>query len=84
MGNVLSVTRLADTPDAVTTTYTYEPTFNQVATITDPLNHVTTFGHDTKGTLTSVTNHLNQTTTIVPNTVGQPSSITDEPLSNSV
>src|SRR5439155_2135348 len=31
MGNVTRVTRLADTADAVPTTYTYEPTFNQVA-----------------------------------------------------
>jgi YD repeat-containing protein len=35
-GRVLTETRLADTADAVTTTYTYEPQFGQVATITDP------------------------------------------------
>jgi len=31
------VTKLATTPNAVTTTMTYEPVFNQVATVTDPL-----------------------------------------------
>src|SRR6202008_987827 len=31
MGNRTSMTHLAGTPDAMTTTYTYEPTFNQVA-----------------------------------------------------
>jgi YD repeat-containing protein len=43
-GNVTSVTRLAGTGNAVTTSFTYEPVFNQVASITDPLNHTTTFG----------------------------------------
>ena len=34
-GNVLTVTRLVRTPEAVATTLTYEATFSQVATITD-------------------------------------------------
>ena len=78
MGNVASVTRMAqDPPNAVTTTFTYEPTFNQVTSITDPLSHTTNFGRDAKGNLTSVTNPLNQTTTIAYNTAGQPISVTD-------
>jgi len=81
-GNVVTVTRMAQDPgSAVTTTYTYEPNFNQVATIIDPLNHTTTFGYDAKGNLVSVTNPLNQTTTIARNAAGQPLSITD-PLNN--
>ena len=45
---MLTLTRLATTPNAVTTTMTYEPLFNQVATVTDPLSHATTFGYDPK------------------------------------
>jgi len=81
MGNMTSVTRLSGTADAVTTTFTYDSTFNQITSVTDPLNHTMTYGYDTKGNLTSVTNALNQTTTIVPNSAGQPTAITD-PLTN--
>ena len=41
-GNVTSVTHLAGTPDAVTTSVTWEPAFNQIATVTDPLLSHTT------------------------------------------
>jgi hypothetical protein len=42
--DLTSVTRLAGTADAVTTTYAYEPAFNQLTSLTDPLNHTTSFG----------------------------------------
>jgi YD repeat-containing protein len=32
----------------------YEPTFNQVQTIKDPLNHTTTFGYDGSGKLEGI------------------------------
>jgi YD repeat-containing protein len=38
-----------------------------LSTITDPLNHTTTFGYDTKGNLTTITNALNKTTIITVN-----------------
>ncbi len=76
-GNVQTITRLADTPDAVTASYTYEPTYNQAATVTDPLNHTTTFGRDNRGNLASITNALNQSTTFTYNAAGQPISTTD-------
>jgi YD repeat-containing protein len=66
-GNTLTVTKLATTPQAVTTTFTYEPTFNQVATVTDPLSHTTTFGYDAKGNLTTITNALSKITTLTVN-----------------
>ena len=50
MGNRLTVTRLAGTPDAVMTTSTYEATFNQVASGTDPLTHTTSSGTTGWGT----------------------------------
>jgi YD repeat-containing protein len=36
----------------VTTSFTYA-TFQQLASVTDPLSHTTTFGYDTTGNLTS-------------------------------
>ena len=76
-GNVLTVTQLPNTPDQATTTYTYEPVFNQVATTTDPLNHTTTFGYDNLGNRTSVTDALNHKSTFTFNGAGQVTSITD-------
>jgi len=72
-----SVTRLAGTSEAVTTSFTYEPNFNKVATITDPLNHTTTFGYDPKGNLTSLTDPLNHQTTFAYNSAGQLTSSID-------
>lgn len=75
------MTRLAGTPDAMTKTYTYEPTFNQVASITNPLNHTLTFAYDGKGNPISVTNPLNQQVSLTYNSAGQLLSVTD-PLNN--
>jgi YD repeat-containing protein len=52
-------------------------TFNQVATITDPLNHTTTLGYDAKGNLVTTTDPLNHTTSFVHNSIGQPASTTN-------
>ena len=49
-------------------------------TVTDPLNHTTTFGYDTKGNLTTITDALSNTTAITVNPQGQPHTITN-PLS---
>jgi RHS repeat-associated protein len=77
LGNLASVTRLAETPAAATTTFTYEPTFSQITSISDPLNHTTTLGYDGRGSLTSVTDPLNHQTTLAYNLTGQPISVTD-------
>jgi RHS repeat-associated protein len=76
-GYVLTVTRLAGTSDAVTTTYTYEPTFRQQATITDPLGHTWTRGYDAAGRLTSVSDPLTHQTGVTLNTSGQVTALTD-------
>jgi RHS repeat-associated protein len=76
LGNVTSVTRIAGTLKAVTT-YTYEPLFNQIATITDPLEHTTTYGYDSSGNVISVTDPLDHTTTMTYNGAGQLESVTD-------
>jgi RHS repeat-associated protein len=76
-GNVTSATRLAGTPNAVTTSYTYEPTFSQVTSVTDPLNHTTSFGYDAQGRLTSVTDPLNHQIAVTMNAAGQVTAVTD-------
>src|SRR5262249_50326826 len=76
-GHVLTVTRLAGTGNAVTTTFTYEPKFNQLATVTDPLNHTSTMTYDGNGKLTATTDPLSHQTTIAMNSVGQITSVTD-------
>lgn len=77
-GNLLTVTDLVGTTaEVTTTTFTYEPFFNQVASVTNALNHTTTYNYDSKGNLISVTNPLNHTTTFAYNSAGQLVSITD-------
>jgi RHS repeat-associated protein len=82
-GNTLSITRLAGTSGAVTTSYTYDTTFSQLTSITDPLNHTVTFGLDALGNITSVTDPLNHQTTMTYNAAGQITSTTDA-LQNTV
>jgi len=81
MGNVIATTRLAGTAGAVTTTMTYEPAFNQVTSLTDPLGHTTRFTHDSRGNRTAIIDALGKQTTFDYNAAGQPVSITD-PLGN--
>ena len=76
--NTTSVTRLSGTMNAVTTTYTYESTFNQVASVTDPLSHTTSFTYDTStGNLTTVTDPLSLQTSFTYNGAGEPLTATD-------
>jgi RHS repeat-associated protein len=78
-GNMLTVTRNAQDANPanhVTTTYTYEPVFNQVATITDPLNHTTSFFYDAFGNLERIRDANNNETTYLYNPQGQPISVT--------
>jgi YD repeat-containing protein len=76
-GQVASVTKLAGTPQAVTTQYTYEPVFKQLDTITDPLNHVTDFDYDAKGCLDTITDGAMRTTSFDCNSAGQITSVTN-------
>lgn len=78
-GNVTSVTRCKpnQTPctdqtfGSLTTRYTYDSRFQQLATVTDPLNHTMTYGYDDVGDLTSVTDALQHQTTFGYNAQGQ-------------
>jgi RHS repeat-associated protein len=77
-GNVTNVTRLAATSGAVTTNFTYAPTFNQMTSVTDPLGHSTTFAYDPQGRLTRITNALGEASTVTPGPTGQPVAIADD------
>lgn len=77
-GNVTSVTRLAQAPSqAVTTSYTYDPVFKQLQTITDPLQHITRFDYDSKGCLDIVTDPMTRQILFDCNGAGQVTSVTD-------
>ncbi|WP_284384661.1 DUF6531 domain-containing protein, partial [Dyella flava] len=76
LGNVLSVTRLSGTSSAVTTNFTYTSAYSQLASVTDPLGHTTSFSY-TNGCLTQVTNALGNSTTIQCNGAGQPTAVQD-------
>ena len=82
-GNLNRVTRLDGTPNAVTTTFAYEPSFNQLKTVTDALGHTTTFSYDAVGELASITDPLNHQTSAAFNGLGQMLSVTDA-LNNTV
>jgi RHS repeat-associated protein len=77
MGNVLSVTRLAGTSQAVTTSFTYEPTFNQAVSVKDPLGQTTQFSYDPNGNLIALTDALGNQTSFTYNAHGQPLTLTD-------
>jgi RHS repeat-associated protein len=76
-GHVLTETRLAGTGNAATTTFTYEPVFGQLATITDPLSHTWMMAYDGSGRLTSLTDPLFHQTGVSMNAVGQILQTTD-------
>jgi len=76
LGNVTRLTRLAGTSNAVSYQFSYTSNYSQLASVTDPLGHVTTFGY-TNGCLTQITDVLSHSTTIQCNTAGQPTAITD-------
>jgi RHS repeat-associated protein len=76
-GHITQVKQLAGTLDEARTTYTYEPLYFQLATITDPLLHQWTIGYDANGRVTSATDPLNHRASIGMNALGQITSIAD-------
>ncbi|HSK78587.1 MAG TPA: RHS repeat-associated core domain-containing protein, partial [Thermoanaerobaculia bacterium] len=57
-GNVTGMTRLAGTPNAVTVALTYDSTYNQLTSITDPLENVLQLRYDLLGQLTEIEDAL--------------------------
>jgi RHS repeat-associated protein len=81
-GNIASITRLAGTSNAVTTSYTYDPVFNKITSATDALGHAVTFGYDpNRGNLTSVADALGNKVSFGYDNHGELSTATD-PLGN--
>jgi RHS repeat-associated protein len=82
VGNTTGITHLSGTTGAVTTSLVYDPVFNKVQSITDPLGHKTTFTYDPgTGNLLSVTDALNEKTSFVYDGFGEVTTATD-PLGN--
>src|SRR5262249_18437718 len=70
--NFLTITSLSGTPNAVTTTMTYDPTFNVMNSIADPLTHTTQMTIDpATGNVTAIADPLGHQTTMTYNTAGQ-------------
>jgi RHS repeat-associated protein len=76
-GNVTGITRLAGTPNALTDTFTYDSTYQQLTGYTDPLGHGTTLGLDALGNVTSVTDSLGHAVQIGNDSLGRPTAFTN-------
>ncbi len=76
VGNVTSVTRQGSTSD-VTTSFTYDPVFSRLTSVTDPLNHTWSAIVDGFGNVASLTDAANNKTTATYNQFGEVTSITD-------
>jgi RHS repeat-associated protein len=76
-GNATGTTRLYGTPDAVTTSATYDPILNLPLTITDANNHTTTLSYDSLGNLKTITDALGHRTSRGYNGSGQLASVTN-------
>ena len=77
-GNLLSVTRLYNTANAFTTSFFYNMYFQELATITDPLNHVTTFGYNSSGNMTLFQDAVSNTINFTYYPDGQVKTATDQ------
>lgn len=77
VGNVTGITRLAGTSNAVTDSFTYDSTYQQLTRYTDPLEHTTRLGLDALGNVTSVTDALGNTVQVTNDSLGRPTAITN-------
>jgi RHS repeat-associated protein len=77
MGNVTSVTSAANIPgESVTINFVFDAS-NRLTSVTDALNHATSFGYDAKGNMTTVTNSLGHATTFTYDSAGRRQTVTD-------
>jgi RHS repeat-associated protein len=77
-GNILSVTQLQGTADAITTTYEYEPQFNNMTRVTDALGRKLVYTYNAQGDLTKVTDGQGRSVSTTYNSAGQVSTVTDQ------
>jgi RHS repeat-associated protein len=76
-GNVMSITLLTGTPNAVTYSYQYDATFHQLVSVRDPLSHGTSMGVDSLGSITSISDALGHTVQYAYNPEGLLTQMTD-------
>ena len=62
---------------ANTFTYTYDPVFSRITSITDPSGAITRYQYDTNGNLTGITDPRGNQTTITIGEFGLPTQVTD-------
>jgi RHS repeat-associated protein len=79
--DVIGVTQLAGTASAATTSLAYNPQYDELSSITDPLGNVTSTSYDGYGNMLDVTDPLGYSETFAYNQAGQPITMTD-PLGN--
>jgi YD repeat-containing protein len=82
-GNISAVTSLSGTPNAVTWKFTYEPVFQQLLTVTDPLGHTRSFTYDGAFRVAQATDPLGHTTAFAYDDEARLKSVTD-PLGHTV
>ena len=61
----------------ITTSFAYEPTFNRLASVVDPLGRTWTLNYDNLGNLTSIVDPLTHQITLGHNSQGRVTSIAD-------
>ena len=66
-----SVTRAAGTPEAATTSYTYDPATLGVTSVTDPNGNITTNSYDSDANLLSTTDPAGKVTSYTYNSFDQ-------------
>jgi RHS repeat-associated protein len=76
-GNTTSMTKLAGTTNAVTTTMAYDTTYSNLLTVTDPLGHVTSRQYDMNGNMISLTDPLQHQTIFAYNPMGLVTAVAD-------
>jgi RHS repeat-associated protein len=74
---VQSETRGAGTPQAATTSYTYDPVTLGLASVTDPDGHATTATYNSQGDVLTQADPLGRTTMYTYNSLNQVTSVTD-------
>ena len=71
LGNTTSITSLAGTSSAATTSMTYDPNFGQLTSVTDPLGHTWAMTLDSKGNVIGNADPLGHQTVLTYNSSGQ-------------
>jgi len=76
-GEVTSTTQGVNTPQQITTSYTYDPATLAQTSSTDPRGNTTTSTYDGEGNLLSTTDPMGRTTSYTYNALNEPLTVTD-------